>query len=450
MGKVIFLIIIVLSIIGYYRLPKIVLKNLLLLLTCILFYTILEGYRIGILFFIIISTYLFAKFITKHNNKWLLYSGIIINVLILLLYKYIPLISEFQFFKYLPIGLSFYTFQSISYLIDIFKGKIKQHYSLIEVAIYLSFFPKIMAGPIERADSFVIQLQNPQIYNSIRIFSGLKIILLALCFKFVLANQIGVIVDVSLMNYKTISVFNILITSMLFSFQIFCDFYAYSILAIGVASLYGIELSQNFNYPYFSNSFKTFWKRWNITLTSWLRDYIYIPLGGNRVYVFQWVFNVILVFVISGIWHNASLNFILWGFLHSIFLIIERYANNIVPAYFKKNTPLKLIYSIIVFVIISLLWLIFRIEDTQQLQTIFSQLTNFDYNNIMWKGLLVVTVLSLGVVILKKSQIVENYIFQTCNHTSFILREVILINGIMLLLLFLTISINRNFIYFKF
>jgi D-alanyl-lipoteichoic acid acyltransferase DltB (MBOAT superfamily) len=350
----------------------------------------------------------------------------------------------------LPIGLSFYTFQSISYLVDIYRKKDDRKYSFVETATFIAFFPKLLAGPLERVESFILELNKRHSYNGKRIFTAFKIIIYALVCKFVLADKIGFYVDGSLSDYRSLSSINILTTAALFSFQIFFDFYAYSILAIGIAKLYGIKLSYNFNYPYFRSSLYDFWKRWNITLTSWFRDYIYIPLGGSRVTTMRWAVNVLIVFVISGIWHGATLNFLLWGFLHGLFYSTERYVYKYLPDSYRKNSLLKVLYACTVFILLSLLWLIFRVDSFPVLSQLFGRLFSafsWDVNRSMIIWFVLITLL---MQFFRKYQIAEKYIFMTKDDSIFILKEICLINSLIILLLFLSESGNSSFIYFEF
>lgn len=450
-GSFAYIIILVgISIAIYYSTAKVILKNILLLLTSLAFYYILESDKIIVLSIIILTSYVAGRYLTNSRHKqYILFLGIAINVLLLLLHKYILVASPYQNTS-LPIGLSFYTFQSISYLFDIYRKKNDTKYSFVETATFIAFFPKLLAGPLERAESFILELNKQHSYNGKRIFTAFKIIMYALVCKFVLADKIGVYVDGSLSDYNSLSSINILITAALFSFQIFFDFYAYSILAIGIAKLYGIKLSYNFNYPYFSSSLYDFWKRWNITLTSWFRDYIYIPLGGNRVTTTRWAVNVMIVFVISGIWHGATFNFLLWGFLHGLFYITERYIYRHLPDNYRNNSLLKAVYSCIVFILLSLLWLIFRIDSFPVLSELFGRLFSIfswdaNRNMVIWFMLI-----ALLMQIFRKYRIVEKYVFTTKNNVAFILKEICLINSLIILLLFLSESGNSSFIYFKF
>lgn len=438
------------SIALYYSISKTTLRNSLLLLTSLLFYYMLEGEKIAILGIIIITSFFTAKLLhTTHYKKYILFSGIAINVLLLLSHKY--MLNIYPFHKpSLPIGLSFYTFQSISYIIDVYRKKDGTTYSFVETATFIAFFPKLLAGPLERIDSFIHELRKIHSYNGKRTFTAFKIITYALTVKFVLADQIGVSVDGSLLDYNSLSAINILITAALFSFQIFFDFYAYSILAIGIAQLYGIKLSYNFNNPYFSTSFYDFWKRWNITLTSWFRDYIYIPLGGNRVSTSRWTANVMIVFIISGIWHGATFNFILWGFLHGLFYVIERTVYKRLPFYYRQNSPLIFLYSCIVFIFLSLLWLLFKIDNHLLLTTLFGRLLSaWSWDINLGMTLWFISTTSF-IFILRKYRLPEKYIFQTKNSLAFIGKEICLINAMVILLFLFSASGNSSFIYFKF
>lgn len=440
----------VFSIPGYYLLGRRKLMNLLLLAGSLSFYAALEGYRIMILLLIILTTFVFSRILHNKKNKYLLFAGIWINVAALLSYKYLPIVGGFSFFTFLPLGLSFYTFQAISYLVDIYSGKINQRFSWVEVGIYLSFFPKILAGPIERAECFIGQLRESRHFNGTTIFTGVKIILLALVLKYAVSDHIGILVNGNMASQTVNNMISLLTTASLFSFQIFFDFYAYSILAIGVAMMYGINLSQNFNYPYFSSSFRSFWKRWNMTLTAWLRDYIYIPLGGNRVGNIRWIFNVLTVFIISGIWHNASLNFIIWGFLHGAFFITEHFASKVIPNQLKNNILLGFVYSLFVFLVVSLLWLVFKIENNTQLIDIFRDSINGSFNANDLPQIGIAIIIALAMIALKKSQWIEKYIFVSPDATSFIIREVVILDILIIGLLLFASNINTGFIYFKF
>ena len=404
-------ILIVISIAIYYSTVKTVFKNIQLLVTSLVFYVLLEGDKIIILAIIILVSFVASRYLTKSKYKRnILLFVVAINVLILLLHKYILVAIPCRSTS-LPIGLSFFTFQSISYLVDVYRKKSDAKYSFVETATFIAFFPKLLAGPLERIDLFILEMNKKKSYNGKRIFTAFKIIIFALVCKFVFADKIGVYVDSSLSDYNSLSSIKILTIAAFYSFQIFFDFYAYSILAIGIARLYGIKLSYNFNYPYFSSSLYDFWKRWNITLTSWFRDYIYIPLGGNKVSTLRWMANILIVFTISGIWHGATFNFLLWGFLHGLFYISERYVYKYLPDNLNKNSLLKILYTCTVFILLSLLWLIFKVDNfhvlSELLGRLFSEYTwDVNYNMAIW-----FVVITLLMQLFRYYRIVERYIF---------------------------------------
>ncbi|MDR1403541.1 MAG: hypothetical protein LBJ60_07580 [Tannerellaceae bacterium] len=438
------------SIALYYSTPKAALRNSLLLSASLFFYYAFEGEKVIMLLTVILTSFFTGKLLCKNGyKKYIFAGGILINILLLLTHKYtLAAISNPS--SSLPVGLSFYTFQSIGYIVDIQRKKDKEIYTFIEVATFIAFFPKLLAGPLERVDSFVSELRKKSSYNGKRMFKASKIIIFAFVCKFVFADNLGYYIDNAFQNDTTLSSINIFVTATLFSFQLFFDFYAYSILAIGIALLYGIKLSVNFNYPYFSSSFHDFWKRWNITLTSWFRDYIYIPLGGDRVSDIRWALNVMIVFLISGAWHGGAFNYILWGFLHGILYITERYSCRYLPDYYKENKILIFSYRCFVFIALSLLWLIFRIENSDVLIQIFKRLFLFSSWDIHVEmaGWLIFTILCM--LTFTKYRIIEKYIFNVKNTPVFILKEIFLINLLIILLLFFSTSGNGSFIYFKF
>lgn len=449
MKLIIILLSLFISIVLYYFLTKQYQRNILLFISSLSFYFILEGWRVILLLFIISITYIFSILLNKHKCRLYLFSGIILNAILLLSYKYVPYCEKATYTSYIPIGLSFYTFQAISYIVDIYKGKINSHYSFIEIGVYLAFFPKLLSGPIERAESFLGQLRSYKSFDYTDIFRAIKIIILALVLKFTFADKIGIIVNDNIL-YDIDNTGKIVITALLFSFQIFLDFYSYSILAIGVSLIYGIKLSHNFDYPYFSPTIKSFWRRWNITLTEWLRDYIYVPLGGNRSSNIRWVCNVLIVFIISGIWHNPSLNFIIWGVIHGILLIVEHYVTNKTPTQVKEKLILRFIYSVFIFTVISLLWLIFKIEDRSQLLKIGNSFIALSFNDISIYQIEIVCLSIFTTIILKHSKIIDTYIFKSENSVPFILKEILILDLLIITLIFSTPNYNNGFIYFKF
>ena len=277
------------------------------------------------------SGVLIGKAQTKKRAKTWMWLNIILNVGILALFKYYDFfVVEFaQLFHLstegllikviLPVGISFYTFQALSYSIDIYRGKIEPTKDIVAFFAFISFFPQLVAGPIERASSLLPQFLKKREFDYDTAMEGMRQILWGLFKKLLIANNCAYAVDsVFYLHSRTpIPGSDLLLAAILFSFQIYADFSGYSDIAIGTAKLFGIKLSRNFNNPYFSRNVSEFWRRWHISLMSWFRDYVYIPLGGNRRSKLRTIINVFVVFLLSGMWHGANWTFIVWGLYHA-------------------------------------------------------------------------------------------------------------------------------------
>jgi alginate O-acetyltransferase complex protein AlgI len=261
----------------------------------------------------------------------------------------------------LPVGISFYTFQSLSYTIDVYRKQLKPTKDLIAFFAFVAFFPQLVAGPIERAKNLLPQFHVRKEYNHSLTVAGFRMALWGLFKKIVIADNLGLIVDRIFDPAFHGNVITIIVGTFLFSFQIYCDFSGYSDIAIGIAKTLGFELMDNFHTPYFSKSFTEFWRRWHISLSTWFRDYVYIPLGGNKKGSKKTFINLFITFVLSGLWHGANINYMLWGALHGSMLIIEKKFK-----LFKNGT----FRSLIVFIIVSIFWLPFRAKDMHHLLTI--------------------------------------------------------------------------------
>ncbi|MEP1034893.1 MBOAT family O-acyltransferase [Ekhidna sp.] len=254
----------------------------------------------------------------------------------------------------LPVGISFYTFQTLSYSIDVYRGKLNPEKSFLKFAVFVSFFPQLVAGPIERASNLIPQFSEEYSFDKERIINGLQLILWGFFKKIVIADRIAIIVDSVYANPHDFSGGYFALATYLFAIQIYCDFSGYSDIAIGTARIMGFDLMTNFKKPYFAISIKEFWSKWHISLSTWFRDYVYIPLGGNRVSKFSWYRNIVITFVVSGIWHGANWTFIAWGFLHGFYLLIETVFSS------KRIKLPSLIRGIITFHLILLAWVFFR------------------------------------------------------------------------------------------
>jgi D-alanyl-lipoteichoic acid acyltransferase DltB (MBOAT superfamily) len=356
-------------------------------LTLILFSTSLD-YFIGIAL---------KKQIRQSRRFIFLLTSLFFNLSLLGFFKYYNFfvdnfVSAFTFFGselridtldiILPVGISFYTFQTLSYTIDIYKRKIEPTSSFIDFAVFVSFFPQLVAGPIERASHLLPQFRKEKFFDYNNCMDGLRQVLWGLFKKIVIADTCSVFVNMIFDNSSTYNGSTLFLGSILFSFQIYCDFSGYSDIAIGTARLFNYNLKTNFNFPYFSRDIAEFWRKWHISLSTWFRDYIYIPLGGSRVNQWLQVRNVFLIFLISGFWHGANWTFIIWGFINALFflpyLLIKRNRNHIgVIAEYRVLPTLKEFCQILfTFLIITFTWVFFRAENIvhafEMLKEIFS------------------------------------------------------------------------------
>lgn len=279
------------------------------------------------------------KIKNKIKNKKLCVSiSFISNLSILIFFKYYNFIGENLGLLFsnstdensftpldilLPVGISFYTFQALSYTMDIYRGNLKAEHHFGRYALFVSFFPQLVAGPIERSTNLLPQFRKKINFNLKNLWDGVFIILCGLFKKVVIADRLAVVVNTIYDDPTKYSGYPLIIATIFFTFQIYCDFSAYSDIAIGSAKIMGFDLMKNFDKPYFSKSISEFWRKWHISLSTWFRDYLYFPLGGNRVSKFKRYRNILIVFITSGIWHGASWNFMIWGALHGIYLTLE-------------------------------------------------------------------------------------------------------------------------------
>lgn len=283
-----------------------------------------------------LSGTLIEKYRDKRHAKAVAVANIVLNLLILCLFKYFNFFSEnlaklFEVFGaeldwvtldfLLPVGISFYTFQALSYTIDVYKRKIEPTHDPVSFFAFVSFFPQLVAGPIERATQLLPQFHVRRHFDYAKAVDGMRQILWGLFKKMVVADNCATIVNQIFNNYQDQSGSTLVLGAVLFTFQIYGDFSGYSDIAIGTARLFGIDLMRNFNYPYFSRDIAEFWRRWHISLTTWFRDYIYIPLGGSRGTKWESFRNTMVIFLVSGLWHGANWTFIVWGAYHALLFL---------------------------------------------------------------------------------------------------------------------------------
>lgn len=240
----------------------------------------------------------------------------------------------------LPVGISFYTFQALSYTFDVYRGSIKAEKNILRYALFVSFFPQLVAGPIERSGNLLCQIQKvkeAEVWDFERVRDGLLLMFFGLFLKLVIADRASILVNQVYGNYGNYGFFELAVASVLFAFQIYCDFGGYTNIARGAAQVMGFSLMQNFRQPYFATNIRDFWRRWHISLTSWFTDYLYIPLGGNRKGNIRQYFNILIVFCISGLWHGASWHFVAWGFLHAVYQIVGNLKKHIGKIFGMKS-----------------------------------------------------------------------------------------------------------------
>jgi len=355
----------------YYLVPS-KWRNGVLLIASFIFYFYGEPTYVILMLFSIVSTYIFGILMDKYKKyaKLFLILSICSSVGILIYFKYINFIIEninlwltnkIDFiYVALPIGISFYTFQMISYIVDVYRGQAKVQKNIFKLAMYVSLFPQLIAGPIVRYTTIENQL-NEREYTFEKFAIGVRRFIIGLGKKILIANVLGKLNSTFLASTDNSVLFYWLyaISVML---QIYFDFSGYSDMAIGLGKLFGFEFLENFNYPYIATSITDFWRRWHISLSTWFRDYIYIPLGGNRVSTLKWIRNIIIVWLLTGLWHGAAWNFIIWGLYFGILLIIEK----IFLEKTLKKLP-KVLARIYVLIIIMISFIIFNGEEWSQI-----------------------------------------------------------------------------------
>ena len=269
----------------------------------------------------------------------------------------------------LPIGISFYTFHGMSYVFDIYRGNQKPVRNFVDYAVFVSFFPLLVAGPIERASHLLPQVQKPRFFNYTQAVEGCRLILWGMFKKVVIADSLASIVDPIFANFHDQNGVTLIFGAIAFSFQIYGDFSGYSDIALGTAKLFGFELLSNFKFPYFSRDIAEFWRRWHISLSSWFRDYLYIPLGGSKNGKYKAIRNTFIIFLVSGFWHGASWNFIAWGFIHACgflpLLLLNRNRKHVTDVVAQNHTlpNLKELWQMsTTFAFVTIAWIFFRID----------------------------------------------------------------------------------------
>ena len=364
---IIFLIAVFVLFVATNRKQTLLIRNFILLAASWYFYSCLHWWFVMLLLYTTTVNYLCERWTKANktrgrNGKAGTAVSIILSLTILIVFKYAYVFNSSIL---LPVGLSFFTFQALTYTIDIYRKKIPVEYNPINVALFISFFPTLLSGPIERAKNLLPQLRQKSTISWESITSGAGLFVWGLFKKVVIADRLAQYVNLAYLTPEGQSGSTLAVAAVFYSFQIYCDFSGYADMAIASGRILGFSIMQNFNFPYCVNTIKEFWRRWHISLTSWFTEYVYISMGGNRVIKPRWILNISTVFLLSGIWHGATWSFVLWGALHAAYYFLEYYLGPKKPNF---------LYHLIIFILITIAWIFFRIEDIGSAWTVVSKI----------------------------------------------------------------------------
>lgn len=411
-------------------------RNIILLIASYYFYANLQPWFVILLLYTTTVNYICGLWIASEQQKGrsgknATATAIILSTGILVFFKYVYLIKPSIL---LPVGISFFTFQALTYTIDIYRKKIEVDKSILNVALFIAFFPTLLSGPIERARNLLPQLKKATPMSWENLIEGGQIFIWGLFKKVVIADRLAEYVNLIYSNPEAHNGSTLAIAAIFYSFQIYCDFSGYADMAIGSGRFLGFRLMKNFDLPYCVNTFKDFWRRWHISLTSWFTEYIYITMGGNRVNKLRWLLNISTVFLLSGIWHGATWSFILWGTIHAILYLGEYYCGPKRPNW---------LYHLFVFTMITFAWIFFRNENSGVAWSIVTRICTDLTSPVYWGSSAFTTMLAmilLGIFIVREFLLYKNILRQKT-----ILEYVFLLIGIALL----GVS-SDQFVYFQF
>lgn len=308
----------------------------------------------------------------------------------------------------IPVGISFFTFQAMGYMLDVYHQRTRAEHNLIDYLLFVSFFPQVMSGPISKADELLPQIKEKHIFDYIQGREGLKMLLWGMFLKLVIADRLGLFVDTVYANYIHYNGGTNFVASIFYSIQIYCDFAGYSLMAIGIARTLGFNLIDNFRRPYFAISVTDFWRRWHISLTRWLTQQIYIPLGGSRCSKSRTYWNIFVTFMVSGIWHGANWTFIVWGCMHGFFQIVEKALGW--QKYEGQNWAIKITRIIITFLLVNFAWIFFRMPTIgEACDVIVKIFTNGGVPNLHDLGGAAILMLTIGLLIMVFKDLRDEY-----------------------------------------
>lgn len=449
----------------YFGIPSLKFRNLFLLVASYYFYMNWEPIYALLLLSSTLITWLAGIGIDQatklSTKKRYLIVGLVLNLFVLFLFKYynfaadnITFLLEYlnldiripELKMLLPVGISFYIFQALGYSIDVFRGKTPAEYNFFTYALFVSFFPQLVAGPIERSTNLLAQFKKKHTFDYDQFMSGLSLMLWGYFLKLVVADRCGIYVDSIFNNVHHHNGGSFLIASILFPFQIYGDFAGYSLTAIGVAKIMGFNLMMNFQRPYFAITITDFWHRWHISLSTWFKDYVYIPLGGNRVGIIRNYFNIMSTFVISGIWHGANWTFIIWGAIHGALQCIEKYLG-----WNKRqwNRLGRFAHWSLTFMIVSLAWIFFRANNINDAMSIFHKIfTNIGVPKITYAEFIAIG-LAFTIMFFKEVKDEFNLNIRISNSSFWLVRHIYIVAISSFIILFGVLN-GDQFIYFQF
>ena len=451
----------------YFAIPskQIKVRNLLLLIASYYFYMNWEPAYALLLLTSTFVTYIAALgigyFEDNRKKKVCLIGSLVLNLSILFLFKYYNFLSSNievalqtigiginipKFGLLLPVGISFYTFQALGYSIDVYRGTTKVERNFPTYALFVSFFPQLVAGPIERSNNLLPQFKQQHPFDYETVMAGIRLMVWGFFMKLVLADRCGLYVDTIFNNVYMHNGGSYLVASLLFPFQIYGDFAGYSLIAIGAARVLGFRLMENFHRPYFACTIGEFWHRWHISLSTWFKDYVYIPLGGNRVGRLRNYFNLLVTFVISGIWHGANWTFFCWGTLHGILLCVEK-ALGIGKQ--KYNGVRQFFHWMITFILVCFAWVLFRANNLSEAVTVIMGIfinpgtPKLEFANFIAIGF------ALTVLLIKELSDEYEWKIRVAESNSWLVCHIYLVLMIAYIILFGVLG-GDQFIYFQF
>lgn len=443
---------------------------ILLLTASYIFYMAWNPVLIVLILFSTFSNFLISsRFDKAENKKWLLVLSMVINFGLLFIFKYSVFINHSfmnlfgalglhypvrDFDIILPMGISFYTFQAAGYTIDVYRKRIEPEANFFKFSLFITFFPQLVAGPIERTDALMPQLFTKKKFSADNLITGCKWMIFGFFKKIVIADRVAVVVNTVYNSPRYFGGLSFIIATVLFAFQIYCDFSGYSDIAKGCAKVLGIDLMENFKAPYFSAGIKEFWSRWHISLSTWFKDYLYIPLGGNRVSKPRKYLNVMVTFLTSGLWHGANWSFVIWGGFHGVFQIIEDIIKIKIPRFFG---------SIFTFLLVCFTWIFFRANSVRDgiyiIRNLFSGIENWTnkqyvYDILNGLGLQLVEIY-IGALCILLLMVMEFFgqkrnIHDTLNGKPLIFRFAVYYVLCVLILTLGVYNSGAEFIYFQF